>query len=143
MIWNKPVPNIDFDNQPFWEGLRQHELRTFRCRTCGASYWPVAYCRTCPAEPFYGNMEWVPASGRGKVFAFNVHRFALHAGFKDDLPYVYALIELEEGPNYGANIVGCDPSEVYVGMPVGVTYVDIQPDEGESFTLANFRPVSR
>ncbi len=140
MGWNKPLPNIDEDMRPFWEGLRQHELLVFRCKNCGASYWPVAYCRNCPAEPFYGNMEWVPASGRGKVFAFNVHHRAFHPGFQQDVPYVYALVELEEGPNFGTNIVGCDPSEVYIGMPVEVVFEDIEPDGGEPFTLAKFRP---
>lgn len=141
MSWNKPLPNITEDNRPFWEGLRRHQFLVFRCKRCGASYWPRAYCRVCPPEPFFGNMEWVPASGRGKVFAFNIHRIAMHPGFQQDLPYVYALVELEEGPNFGCNIVGCDPSEVRIGMPVEVTYWDIEPDEGEPFTLAQFRPI--
>ncbi len=140
MVWAKPLPNIDEDNRPFWDGLRRHELLVFRCRTCGASYWPAAYCRTCPAEPFYGNMAWVPASGRGTVFAFNIHRFAFHPGFADDLPYVYALITLAEGPNFGTNVIGCDLSEVRIGMPVEVVYRDVVPEEGEPFTLALVRP---
>lgn len=140
MVWAKPLPNIDEDNRPFWDGLRRHELLVFRCRTCGSSSWPAAYCRTCPAEPFYGNMAWVPASGRGRVFAFNIHRFAFHPGFADELPYVNALITLEEGPNFGTNVVGCDPSEVRIGMPVEVVYRDVVPEEGEPFTLALFRP---
>ncbi len=24
--WKKPLPNIDKDNQEFWEGLKQHKL---------------------------------------------------------------------------------------------------------------------
>jgi uncharacterized protein len=140
--WTKPLPNIDADHQPFWEGLRQHELRVFRCQRCGAAYWPVAYCRTCPPEPFYANMAWEPASGRGRVFAFNVHRYAFHPGFADALPYVYALVELEEGPNFGTNIVDCDPSQVRIGMPVEVVFQDVEPEGAEPFTLANFRPVS-
>ncbi|MDE3113399.1 MAG: Zn-ribbon domain-containing OB-fold protein [Chloroflexota bacterium] len=143
MSWNKPLPNVDADNQPFWEGLRRHEFLVFRCKRCGRSYWPVAYCRACPPEPFYGNMEWVPASGRGRIFAFNVHRFAFHPGFADELPYVYALIELAEGPMYGTNVVGCDPAEVRIGMPVEVVYRDVTPDgDAAPFTLADVRPVA-
>ena len=141
MAWNKPLPNIDHDNQPFWDGLRRHELLVFRCKHCGNSYWPAAYCRDCEPEANFGNMEWVPASGRGRVFAFNVHHYAFHPGFADDLPYVYALVELEEGPNFGTNIIGCDPQKVRVGMAVEVVYEDVEPDEGEPFTLAKFRPV--
>ena len=43
-------------------------------------------------------MAWPPASGRGKIFALNRHELAFHPGFKEEVPYFYALIELEEGP---------------------------------------------
>jgi uncharacterized OB-fold protein len=140
--WRKPVPNIDHDNRPFWDGLSEHRFLVFRCKTCGRAYWPVAYCRYCHAEPFYGNMEWAPASGRGRVFAFNIHRFAFSPAFADELPYVYALVELEEGPMYGTNVVDCAPEDVYVGMPVEVVYQDVEPETGAPFTLANMRPAS-
>src|ERR1043166_6143379 len=29
-----------------------------------------------------GNLEWAEASGKGKVFAFNIHHWPLHPGFK-------------------------------------------------------------
>jgi len=141
VAWNKPLPNIDNDNRPFWEGLRRHELLVFRCKHCGASYWPAAYCRSCPPEPFFGNMEWVPASGMGTVFAFNIHRIAFLPAFNDDVPYVYALVTLDEGPNFGTNIIGCAPEEVRIGMRVQVTYEDVEPEQGEPFTLAKFKPV--
>ena len=141
MAWTKPLPNIDHDNAPFWEGLRRHELLVLRCKHCGASYWPAAYCRTCAPEPFFGNMEWVPASGMGTVFAFNIHRVAFLPSFADDVPYVYALVTLDEGPNFGTNIVGCAPVDVRIGMRVQVTYEDVEPDGAEPFTLAKFRPL--
>jgi uncharacterized OB-fold protein len=87
-------------------------------------------------------MEWAPASGRGRVFAFNIHRFAFSPAFADELPYVYALVELEEGPMYGTNVVDCAPEDVYVGMPVEVVYQDVEPETGAPFTLANVRPAS-
>jgi acetyl-CoA acetyltransferase/uncharacterized OB-fold protein len=100
----------------------------------------ATYCRACPAEPFYGNMSWTPSSGRGRVFAFNIHRRSSHAGFADAVPYVFALIELDEGPIFGCNVVGCGPDEVRIGMPVRVRYAQLQPAGGEPFTLANFEP---
>ena len=57
-------------------------------------------------EPFAANMEWAEASGRGKIFAFNRHHMAFHPGFKDEIPYVYALIELDEGPLVSSTLVG-------------------------------------
>ncbi len=136
--WNKPLPSIDEDMEPFWKALKRHEFRLFRCKRCGAWYWPPAYCRYHDNEPFYGNLEWTLASGRGKVFAFNIHYRAFHPGFQKDVPYVYALIDLEEGPMFGSNIIGCAPEAVKIGMPVEVVYEDV----GDQFTLPRFKPVS-
>ncbi|MFC1816012.1 Zn-ribbon domain-containing OB-fold protein, partial [Thermodesulfobacteriota bacterium] len=82
--------------------------------------------------------EWVEASGRGKVFAFNIHQIAFDPAFQDDIPYVYALIELEEGPLSGSNVIGCGVDEVKVGMPVEVVYEDIT----EAYTLPKFQPIN-
>ena len=140
MEWNRPLPNVDADIAPFWEGLRRHEFLLFRCRQCESWYWPAAYCRKCPPEPFFGNMTWEASSGRGRVFAFNIHRRASHAGFKNAVPYVFALIELNEGPMFGTNVVGCAPEEVRIGMPLKVRYEDVAPGGAAEFTLAMFEP---
>lgn len=139
--FKKPLPNIDLDNKPFWDALREHKFVLFKCKSCGAHYWPKAYCRAHDlgdSEPFMGNMEWTEASGKGKVFAFNIHHWAFEPGFKEEIPYVYALIELDEGPLISSNILDIDPGQVKVGMPVEIVYED-HPTEG--FTLPKFRPV--
>jgi len=137
--FTKPLPNVDLDNQPFWDGLREHKFLLFRCMTCGAYYWPKAYCRFHDNEPFMGNLEWAEASGKGKVFAFNIHHWPLHPGFKEDVPYVYALIELNEGPLISSNVINIDPKDVKVGMPVEIVYED---HPSEDFTLPKFRPAT-
>lgn len=142
-LLEKPIPVVETDTAPLWEGLKRHEFRLFRCKKCGAWYFPVAYCSKHNNEPFYGNMEWAQASGKGKVFAFLIHYKAFHQGFINDVPYVYALIELDEGPLMSSNIVECEPSQVYVGMPVEVVFEDrrtISGGEEVTFTLPKFRP---
>jgi len=136
--WNRPLPQIDQDNEPFWSGLGQHKLLLWRCRTCGAWYWPKAYCRHHDNEPFAANMGWTEAKGTGKVFAFNRHHMAFHPGFKDDIPYIYALIELDEGPLISSTLVGDRlPEQISnVGQKVEIVYED-HPREG--FTLPRFR----
>lgn len=135
--WTKPWPNIDLDSQLFWDGLREHRFMLFRCKTCGAWYWPKAFCRNHDNEPFMANLDWQEASGRGKIFAFNVHYWAFHPGFKDEVPYAYALVELDEGPLISSTMVDVDPADVRVGMPVQVVYED-HPNEG--FTIPKFKP---
>lgn len=129
---NKPQPNIDADMLPFWEGLKDHRFLLFRCKVCDTWYWPASYCRGHANEPFMGNLEWQPASGKGTIFSFNIHHRAFHPAFKSDIPYVYALIELDEGPMFGTNIVNCDPNSVRVGQRVEILFEDHPED---SYTL--------
>jgi uncharacterized OB-fold protein len=56
-------------------------------------------------------------------------------GWREEGPYVAAIVQLEEGPRMTTNIVDCAPSDVRVDMPVEVTFVD----EGQ-YVLPRFRP---
>ena len=137
--WTKPLPNIDVDNEAFYEGLRRHELLLWTCRTCGSQYWPKSFCINHDNEPWAANLEWRPSSGRGTLFAFNVHRWAFHPGFQDELPYAYALVELAEGPLISSTFVDRLPAPADVGSPVEVVFED-HPAPG--FTLPRFRFVA-
>jgi uncharacterized OB-fold protein len=119
----RPQPNIDPDIAPFWAAVAEREFKLARCSTCGAWYWPIAYCVNCPPQPFAANMVWTTASGLGTVFAFNVHHMAFEPAFADDIPYVYAMIELDEGPMFGTNIINCTPDQVSVGARVRIVFV--------------------
>ena len=131
----RPKPNIDADNAPFWAAVQRRDFVLMQCKECGAWYWPAAYCRNHPNQPFFGSLEWQTASGKGKIFAYNIHHIAFQPAFRSKLPYVYALVELAEGPMFGTNIVDCDPQDLYVGMPVAIHFV-----EKEGTILPLFRP---
>ena len=138
--YDKPRPNIDKDIAPFWEGIERGEFLLLQCQRCDAYYWPASYCiRHDEVAPFMEDMAWVPASGRGKVFAFNIHHWAFDPRFKDDIPYVYALIELDEGPMFGTNVVGIDPHDLKVGDEVEIF---IEHYEDDDVSLPKARPVT-
>ena len=65
-----------------------------------------------------GPVEWVEASGRGTVYSFTVIRQNYSRPFRDWIPYVVALVDLEEGPRVMTNIVDCEPDDVRIGMAV-------------------------
>ena len=67
MSTSYPKPDIDEDNKPFWDAVRNRQFVLMQCRECGTWYWPAAYCRKHANQPFYGSLEWREASGRGKV----------------------------------------------------------------------------
>jgi uncharacterized OB-fold protein len=131
--YNKPIPNINGDTKEFWVGCKKHELRFQKCKACGHVRWPASIiCPVCYSE----ETEWIIAGGKGRVYTFVVYHVAYHPGFENDLPYVVADVEMEEGPRLLTNIVGCRPDEVRCEMPVEVTWDDIT----EEFSLPKFRP---
>ena len=124
-----PIPSIE--SKPYWEGLRTHRLLIPRCDDCGHSWFPPStICPQCNSA----RVGWHEASGRGKVFSFVVFHRVYHPAFAGDVPYVVALIELEEGPRLVSNIVGTPPDRVVCEMPVRIVYDDIV----ENVTLPKF-----
>jgi uncharacterized OB-fold protein/acyl dehydratase len=128
----RPRPAITQDNAFFFEGATQGKLLIQRCASCGRlRHPPRPMCGACRS------LEWdtVEASGRGVVYSFVVNHHPQVAAF--DYPLVVALVELEEGTRLVSNILGVDPHEVHVGMPVEVEFVTFD----EELTLPQFHPV--
>lgn len=131
--YNKPLPSINGDSKEFWAGCKEHELRFQKCKVCGHVRWPASIiCPRC----YSNETKWIIAGGKGKVYTFAVYHVAYHPGFENDLPYVVAEVELEDGPRLLTNIVSCRPDEVKCEMVVEVTWEDIT----EEFSLPKFKP---
>jgi uncharacterized protein len=93
----KPQPRVTALAQPFWDGANERRLMIQRCTapTCGkAVFYPRVCCPHCKSP----SLEWVQASGRGRVISHTTVRRTHHDGFNADAPYVFAAIALEEGP---------------------------------------------
>jgi uncharacterized protein len=128
----KPLPKPSPASLPFWEAARRHELKLQHCAKCEAFiYYPRYRCPTC----FLENLEWLPVSGRGKVYSYTVVRRASTRSFGDG-PYVLAIVELDEGPRITTNVVA-PPEQMRVDMPVTVYFDDVTPER----TLVKFKPV--
>ncbi len=135
MGYTKPLPRINSDNRPFWESCRKHVLKIQRCMNCGFLRWPPSFlCPDCHSS----ESKWVAVSGKGTVYTFAVYHTAFYSGFEDEMPYVVALVKLEEGPCMMSNITGCDPNEVSCGMEVEVVWTDAT----EEIAIPKFSPVS-
>ena len=131
-----PLPVPTPESRPFWEAARRHELSLQRCRACGRHvFYPRAACPHCLSP----DLEWQRVSGRGTLHTFTiVHRGAKN--FPLAVPYVLAVVELEEGPRLMTNLVGveADPVRVRIGMPVEVVFEDVSSE----VTLPRFRPAA-
>ncbi|MCO5090945.1 Zn-ribbon domain-containing OB-fold protein [Bosea sp. (in: a-proteobacteria)] len=130
------LPEISEEGKPFWDGCQDGELRIQRCDDCSRIQWfPRSYCRNCQS----GKLSWSKGSGHGKVYSFTiVYRPMLPTMA---VPYVFAIVELDEGYRMVTNIVGCEPDQVRIGMPVEVMFEHLTDDDGATIALPKFRPV--
>lgn len=129
----RPLPEPSELTRPFWEGLKAREVRLQRCQDCSQFvFYPRVACPECMSE----RLKWEAVSGRGKVYTFTIVRRAMIPAFQAEVPYVFAIVELEEGPRLATNVIGCDPERVRVDMPVKAAYDEIT----EEISLLKFEP---
>ncbi len=130
----KPLPVVQPWSKPFWEGTKRHELLLQQCKDCGAKiFYPRKACPECWSQ----ELGWSQAAGRGKVFAHTVTLAGVEEKFAADLPYVLAMIDLDEGIRMMGNVVDCDPEQVSIGMEVEVVFDDVT----DEITLPKWRPL--
>lgn len=121
------------EGREFFERCARGELAVQRCSACGlVRHFPRPHCTACLSPEW----TWQTCSGRGTVYTFTVVRQNLNPRFRERLPYVVAVIELEEGVRLLSNVVGCEPDTVRVGMPVSAVF-EAEPD---GRTVPRFRP---
>ena len=124
-------PPLGHDNAWWWEGIKRGALLIQKCSACGTlRHPPRPMCGRCQSVKW----ETVAANGRGTVYSYTVMHHPKFPGF--EYPLVCGLIELEEGTRIVSNVVGCDPDEVQIGMPVvlSIEHVD------DEMKLPLFRP---
>ena len=115
----KPVPEPTRDSKPYWDGLSQGRLLIQTCAACGKlRHYPRPVCDAC----YSMEVSWTQASGRGRVHSWTVAHHAFHPGFKPELPYILALVDLEEGVRMTAQLRGVTPGEMRIGLPVAVAF---------------------
>lgn len=127
----RPLPRIDPDHLPWWEGLHRHELLVQECPACRRCVFPPQ-----PACPYCRSLErgWRRSSGRGKVYSWVIMHRASHPWFADRIPYAVVLVEMEEGFRVVGSI-DCPLEQLRDGLPVEVGFEDVD----ERISLLRFR----
>lgn len=115
----KPQPKMTPGAEHYWQSATEEHFVLPQCDDCSEIFfYPRVWCPKC----FSQNLSWYKASGKGKVYSFSVVHQAPFPSYKNDVPYVLAIIALEEGPHMMSNVINCDPQSVLVDMPVNVTF---------------------
>jgi uncharacterized protein len=114
----------------------RYGLLGVKCETCDSHYFPKR--SICPKCRRKGKIADVKYSGRGKVFSFT-EVTAPPQGFEDQVPYILAVIELDEGARLTAQIVDARKEDVKVGSLVEQVFRVIQKDDPEGLIHYGFK----
>ncbi len=134
----RPLPKpMTPEAKPYWDGLNQGKLMLPKCDDCcEAFFYPRIACPHCHSR----NVSWIQASGRGKLYSFQIAYRALNPAFNIDPPFILAMIELEEGPRLMSNLINIEPDAdvIKCDMPVEVVY----EKQTNDITIPLFQPVA-
>jgi len=134
-IPEKPDPLVNNWARPFWDGTRDEKLLIQNCSDCQKNiFYPRMACPHC----FSDNLEWVEASGKGTIYSFTVVENNAASPFVPDMPFVIAVVILEEGVRMLTNIVDCDFDALQCDQAVEVTF----RKKNDKFTMPMFKPAS-
>jgi len=102
--WSKLSFQPDYDAQEWWDATKESKLLVRSCTKCANKWWPpnVIGCANC------GNFQdtgWVESKGSGVVHSFIVVHQPILAAFMETVPYIPAIIELDDVENIDGNKV--------------------------------------
>lgn len=120
---SRPLPKPTSDTRHFWDGCTTGELRYQRCAHCGETQLiPRALCSACQRD----DLQWHISSGNGCVLSYTVVHRAPTAAFKGDVPYIIALVDMEEGFRLMVNVQGDGASAVTIDQAVKIGFREIE-----------------
>jgi len=129
----KTVPAPTPETAAFWDGCLRGELLLQRCTACGSVQFPPRrHCGSCLGAA----LEWQQASGRGRITSWTVVRHPVSAAFAADVPYVVAIVALDEGPTMMAGVRDCAIDAMHIGMRVEVVF----ETRSETIAIPHVRP---
>jgi uncharacterized OB-fold protein len=122
----KSLPKVNGIDRRFWQGTAEGKLLLQKCRKCDQrQFFPRPVCTRC----FSTDLDWIPASGRGRVHSFTWVRVPRNAAFKDEVPICYADIILEEGVLMQSRVLEKEMARVRIETEVSVTFQDTDNPE--------------
>ncbi|MFH1724327.1 MAG: Zn-ribbon domain-containing OB-fold protein [Elusimicrobiota bacterium] len=117
--------------QRYWREIPQrYRLEAGKCVKCGKAFMPPRLiCDACRSREF----ETVKLADTGTIQTFTVIRTPPSA-FKDQAPYVLAVVELDHGVRLTMQVTDCDPQDVEIGTQVRLAFRKIR-EVGEAGVL--------
>lgn len=133
----KPAPLPTALSAPYWVAAARGELSAPWCEPC--SDWvfpPRPRCPRCGGA----EMGWRTPGTTGEVVTFSVVHQAAYEAYRDDQPYVVAIVALDGGPQLMTNLVDVpDLDAIAVGQRVELSF----EKRGSEMQIPQFRPTGR
>ncbi len=121
----RPLPSPNPLTAPYWQAAHQHELKLPCCDACAKfHFYPRATCPHCGST----QLAWQAVSGKGELYSFTVVHRAPSKGFDALVPYVVAVVALDEGPHLMTRLTHIAPEAARIGLRVQVAF-EKQDDE--------------
>ena len=98
----------------------------FRCNECSTTvFGPTIFCQSCTST----DLEAVELGAKGTLFSYTIVRIP-SAGWPGEVPYVLGQVELPQGPQVLAEVVGCEHDDLKIGMAVELTLQEVPAENG-------------
>lgn len=115
----------DFDTAEWWMGTKQHKYLVRQCQSCGHKWFPpFPACNKCTSM----DLTWFETAGKGVIHSYIVVTQPILSAFIETVPYVVALIELDDCHETDGALVRVagvlldDEEAVAMGLPVEVVF---------------------
>lgn len=134
----KPLPTITDLTRPFWTAAKEGRLVLQKCARCATfNFHPKPWCIECGGR----TLEWTEARPHGTVYSHTVSRTLAmnYSGWRDELPLILCLVDLDDGARMYAQLTDCHPDDVHVGLRVQVHFEAISPEAG----IPKFKPLPK
>ena len=136
------VPNFAprFDDElvrPFWDGLKEGDLRLPACSECGAWQWYPRDVISCHPQ---ARLKWTSVSKTGTIFSFTtIRRNFLPTSNDQTVPYTCALVEIDEvyGPRIAAILIHAPDKKPEIGMRVALAPIKLPTHDLPAFELVS------
>ena len=119
----RPAPEPTIDSKPYWDGLKERRLLLQQCGNCGLiRHYPRPMCDACHSL----EVRWIESSRQGRLYAWTEVHHPFVPGFREEIPYVMATVELAEGVRLQCQMLDAEADGLRLDLPVEIVFREVQ-----------------
>lgn len=119
----RPLPRATAETRPFWEGCARGIVRFQCCADCATvQRIPRSFCQACQS----GALVWRDSAGIGRVLSHTTVHRAPTPAFRDEVPYLIVLVDMDEGFRLMVNLAAGADAPIGIGSRVRIGFRDVE-----------------